>query len=90
MDCGGICQYGERRSEASTPEGVYTQSGEPPLGWHLFYVDVERMTYKMTYDGVEYRFKNKDDMIWQIAIWLGGDGSTEMKIVYPDGWVLIE
>lgn len=48
------------------------------------------MSYKLTYDGLEYRFKNKDDLIFQLAIWLGGDGALEIKIVYPDGWVLIE
>ena len=48
------------------------------------------MTYKLYLDGNEYKFKNKDDLIYNLAIWLGGDGSTPIKIVYPDGWVLIQ
>ena len=48
------------------------------------------MSYKLRYDGVEYRFKNKDELIWQFAVWLGGDGAVEIRVEYPDGYVLVE
>lgn len=48
------------------------------------------MSYKLYLDGNEYTFKNKDDLIYTLAILIGGDGSVPIKIVYPKGWVLIE
>ena len=48
------------------------------------------MSYKLEYDDKEYRFRTKDELIWQLAVWLGGDGAVHMKLTYPDGWVLIE
>jgi hypothetical protein len=48
------------------------------------------MVYKLTYMDIDFRFKNKDDLIYQLALWLGGDSVNPIRIEYPDGWVMIE
>lgn len=42
------------------------------------------MAYKLTVYGVEYRLKNKDDVIAQLMLIINGDGVNAVKVVFPD------
>jgi len=43
------------------------------------------MSYKLTFDGIETRFANKDEVIGQLVAFLSGDGAVPIQLLYPDG-----
>jgi hypothetical protein len=42
------------------------------------------MAYKLSVYGVNYRLKNKDDVIAQLMLIINGDGVNAVKLVFPD------
>ena len=42
------------------------------------------MAYNLTVYGVNYRLKNKDDVIAQLMLIINGDGVNAVKLVFPD------